>query len=104
MQSRSTVLVLESEASAQMEQSIRHAFCTALHVSGLQPMAVLQRAAQALGAIYREAAAAHRGPGGCPCGWHPDAMVDLEALQHALAAAAAEGRIDLRHAVPIGRG
>ncbi len=104
MQPRSTVLAAESDASSQMEQSIRHAFCTALHASGLQPMAVLQRAAQALGAIYREAAAAHRGAGGCPCGWHPDAMVDLEALQHALAAAAADGLIDLRHAVPLGRG
>jgi hypothetical protein len=98
-------LAPEKQASAHMAQSIRHAFCTAVNASGLPPMAVLELAAMALGAIYKEAAAAHQGANGCPCGWHPDAAADLEALRHALGiAASVETGVDLRLVQALGNG
>ena len=103
MQHDRNALAPEKQASAHMAQSIRHAFCTTVNASGLPPMAVLELAAMALGAIYKEAAAAHRGANGCPCGWHPDAATDLAALRHALGiAASVETGLDLRSLQALG--
>jgi hypothetical protein len=38
-------------------------------------------AAMAVGSLYLEVAAAHRGDNPCPCGWEPHGAADLEALQ-----------------------
>ena len=67
-------------------------------------MAVLELAAVALGAIYREAVMAHAGPNGCPCGWQPEEDADIESLRTALAigAIAATG-LTLRTVRPLGR-
>jgi hypothetical protein len=107
MPTRTNAFAPEKQASTHMANSIRHAFCTAVNASGLPPMAVLELAAMALGAIYKEAATAHHGTNGCPCGWHPDQDADLEALRIALgiaATAAAESAMDLRLLAPMGRG
>jgi hypothetical protein len=97
-------LAPEKQASAQMAHAIRHAFCTTVNESGLPPIAVLELAALALGAIYKEAAAAHRGVNGCPCGWHPDTAGDLKAMRQALGIAAEEAGVDLRSVAPLGNG
>lgn len=105
MQHDRNALAPEKQASAHMAQSIRHAFCTTVNASGLPPMAVLELAAMALGAIYKEAAAAHLGANGCLCGWHPDATADLDALRQALGiAASVEAGMDLRMLAPLGNG
>jgi hypothetical protein len=105
MQHDRTALAPEKQASAHMAQSIRHAFCTTVNASGLPPMAVLELAALALGAIYKEAAAVHCGVNGCPCGWHPDATADLEAMRQALGIAlSVEAGMDLRLVAPLGNG
>jgi hypothetical protein len=51
-------------------------------------MAALSLAATAVGLLYLEVAAAHRGDDQCPCGWEPRSAADLEALQTSLALAA----------------
>lgn len=105
MQHDRNALAPEKQASAHMANSIRHAFCATVNASGLPPMAVLELAAMALGAIYKEAAAAHRGANGCPCGWHPDETADLEALRQALGiAASVDTHMDLRTVAALGHG
>ncbi len=71
----------------QMKRSVRMAFCGIMQSTRLPPMAALSLAATAVGLLYTEVAAAHRGDNSCPCGWEPGAAADLEALQTSLALA-----------------
>jgi hypothetical protein len=48
----------------------------------------------AVGSLYLEVAAAHRGDNPCPCGWEPHGAADLEALQTSLALAADQPHAD----------
>ncbi|MCA6119377.1 hypothetical protein J6524_31565 [Bradyrhizobium sp. WSM 1738] len=73
-------------AGAEMHRSIMTAFCDVLRASRLPPMTVMNLAASALGAVYKEVANQHRSEGGCPCGWKPNPRADIAALQAALAA------------------
>lgn len=73
----------EQDAEA-MRLLIMGAFCDMLHGRKLPPMLVLEHAAAALGAVYREVAEAHTGVNACPCGWHPDPLRDIATLQSAL--------------------
>jgi hypothetical protein len=95
----------DSEAAgAEMHRSIMTAFCEVLRTTKLPPMTVMNLAASALGAVYREVADQHRCDGGCPCGWKPDPHADVEALQAALAATTqAIPLADLRAMQTVGR-
>jgi hypothetical protein len=48
----------------------------------------------AVGSLYLEVAAAHRGDNPCPCGWKPRSAADVEALQASLALSAEQPRAD----------
>lgn len=72
------------------------AFCGVMQSSRLPPMAAMSLAATAVGLLYVEVAAAHRGDDPCPCGWEPRSAADLEALQTSLALAAKRSRADFR--------
>ncbi|RDE10663.1 hypothetical protein DVH29_00190 [Pelagibacterium lacus] len=88
-----------------MRRLILGAFCDMLHKRNLPPMMVLEHAAAALGAVYREVADAHIGPGACPCGWQPDALGDVARLQTALAdAALSDMQCGLLHGPVAGHG
>ena len=80
----------------QMKRSVRMAFCGVMQSTRLPPMAAMSLAATAVGLVYLEVAAAHRGDNPCPCGWEPRSAADLEALQTSLALAAREPRADFR--------
>jgi len=85
----------EAAAHEKMRQAVLCAFCHIVQTTGLRPMEVLGLAAAAVGAIYKDVAAMHRNPSGCPCGWQPQAETDIATLQSALAAETAP-RADLR--------
>ena len=80
----------------QLKRSVRMAFCGVMQSTRLPPMAALSLAATAVGLLYLEVAAAHRGDNPCPCGWEPRSAADVEALQTSLALAANEPRADFR--------
>ncbi len=80
----------------QMKRSIRTAFCGVMQSTQLPPMAAMSLAATAVGLLYLEVAAAHRGDDACPCGWEPRSAADLEALQTSLALAMKPPRPDFR--------
>jgi hypothetical protein len=91
-------------AGAEMHRSIMTAFCDVLRTSQLPPMTVMNLAASALGAVYREVAAQHRSDGTCPCGWKPNPPTDIAILQAALAASMeAVPSSDLRTMQAVGR-
>jgi hypothetical protein len=73
-------------AGAEMHRSMMVAFCDVLRTSQLPPMTVMNLAASALGAIYKEVAGQHGTDGGCPCGWKPNPRTDIAVLQATLAA------------------
>ncbi len=84
-------------------------YAGSLASSRMSPMEALECAAAALGSIYREVADAHLDPNGCQCGWLPAEMLDILALQQALAAHAAwdddaTDAFDLRAVLPVGHG
>ena len=72
----------------QMKRSVRMAFCGVMQSTQLPPMAAMSLAATAVGLLYHEVAAAHRGDNACPCGWEPRSAADVAALQTSLALAA----------------
>jgi hypothetical protein len=84
----------------QMKRSVRVAFCGVMQSTRLPPMAALSLAATAVGLLYLEVAAAHRGDNSCPCGWEPRSAADLEALQTSLALATRQHRPDF-HAIQV---
>ena len=83
-------------ALEQMKRSIRMAFCGVMQSTRLPPMAAMSLAATAVGLLYLEVAAAHRGDDSCPCGREPRGAADLEALQTSLALATKQPRPDFR--------
>ena len=84
----------------QLKKTVRIAFCGVMQSTRLPPMAALSLAAMALGSLYDEVAAAHKGDSPCPCGWQPRKAADLEALQTSLALSADEPRADF-HALQV---
>ena len=74
----------------------------------MSPIEALECMAAALGSVYREVAGAHIDPHGCRCGWEPNELTDVIALEQAIAANAAgddtEESFDLRNIIPIGHG
>lgn len=84
-----------------MRQLVMRTFCELLHATRLPPMAVLEHAAAAIGAVYREAADAHIEPNFCPCGWQPDELADLATLQAALIREALSEQVRDLAAAPV---
>ena len=80
----------------QLKSSLRMAFCGVMQSTRLPPMAAMSLAATAVGLLYLEVAAAHRGDKACLCGWEPRSAADVEALQTSLALAAKRPRADFR--------
>ena len=80
----------------------------ALATTRLSPLEALECMAAALGSLYREVADAHIDPQGCHCGWQPHAVLDMVALEQAMAANGArdedEDMFDLRSIAPAGHG
>jgi hypothetical protein len=86
----------------QLKRSVRMAFCGVMQSTRLPPMAALSLAATAVGLLYLEVAAAHRGDDSCPCGWEPRSAADVQALQTSLALAAKPPRADFRAVQVLG--
>jgi hypothetical protein len=63
-------------------------------------MAALSLAAMAVGSLYLEVVAVHRGDSRCPCGWEPRGAADVEALQSSLALSSESPRADF-HALQV---
>ncbi len=77
---------VRAAAHEKMRQAVLCAFCHVIQTTGLPPLEVLGLAAAAIGAVYKDVAAAHQGSTGCPCGWDPQAEADIAVLHGALAA------------------
>jgi hypothetical protein len=75
-------------ADALFRQAVMSTFRTIMRSTDLSPIAVINLAASAVGALYCEVSYRHEGEDGCSCGWQPQQQKDIEALQLALAAAA----------------
>ena len=94
---------MDDEAIAALEQlkkTVRIAFCGVMQSTRLPPMAALSLAAMAVGSLYLEVAAAHRGDNPCPCGWQPRSASHVEALQTSLALSAEQPRANF-HAIQV---
>ncbi|MGB3339792.1 MAG: hypothetical protein WBA73_21635 [Devosia sp.] len=95
-------------AFAAMRAAIMASYSGALASTRMSPLEALECLAAALGSIYREVADAHLDPEGCGCGWQPDELLDIVALEQAIAANAAREAesefFDLRSIVPVGHG
>jgi len=86
-----------------LDQALLTMFCRTLDNSRLPPMTVLRMMAEALGATYRQAAAAHLSQP-CPCGWRPTVEADVVLLCEAVSAAAMPQPIgDLAWMEAVGR-
>jgi hypothetical protein len=83
----------ESSAQSYLDQAIMTTFCRVLDTSRLPPVTVLRMIASAIGATYRDVAAAHT-DGKCPCGWGPLPADDVETMTSSLEDAAAPKRVD----------
>lgn len=83
----------EGSAQTYLDQAIMTTFCRMLDTSRMPPAEVMRMLAKALGAAYREVAAAHH-DGQCPCGWCPVPALDVEAMRASLEAAAAPKRAE----------
>ncbi len=93
-----------SSARMQMHDAIMTAFCNIMQSTRLPPMMVLNYAAMAVGAVYRQAADDHGGPNPCPCGWEPSAAAEIANLQSVLARMALPQQIpDLDAIEAVGR-
>jgi len=77
----------EARHRERIERALTQAFWRGLSEHPMEPMVALEAAAATVGALYRQVAAGHRGPNGCPCGWEPEPDSDLIVLEATLAAA-----------------
>jgi hypothetical protein len=95
----------EQAARVALYRAAMTTFCDVLQASTLPPMTVMALAAEAVGAVYRDVAAAHGPEGECCCGWRPRNESDIKALQAALAATARPARpvFDLTSLEAMGR-
>ena len=57
-----------ASAEEALDEAPRRAFLQSLHRAPLPALSALETAARTLGALYRQVAQAHEGPGGCGCG------------------------------------
>lgn len=95
-------------AFAAIRAALMSSYSGSLASTRMSPLEALECMAAALGSIYREVADAHIHPDGCRCGWVPHDVLDLVALEQAIAANAvredSEEVFDLRSVTPVGHG
>lgn len=95
-------------AFAAIRAALMASYSRSLASTRMSPLEALECMAAALGSIYREVADAHIHPDGCRCGWVPHDVLDLVALEQAIAANAvredSEEFFDLRSVTPVGHG
>ena len=88
--------------------ALMSSYAGTLASSRMSPLEALEALAAALGSIYREVADSHLHPEGCGCGWRPNELLDIVALEQAIAANAAQedetAYFDLRSITPAGHG
>jgi hypothetical protein len=93
---------------AAIRAAMLASYAGALASTRMSPIEALECMAAALGSIYREVAASHLDPNGCRCGWAPSELIDIVALEQAIAANAARDDavdpFDLRSLLPVGHG
>lgn len=93
---------------AAVRAALMASYSGTLASTRLSPLEALECMAAALGSLYREVADAHIDPQGCHCGWQPHAVLDMVALEQAMAANGArdedEDMFDLRSIAPAGHG
>lgn len=95
-------------AFAAIRAAMLASYTGTLASTRLSPIDALECMAAALGSIYREVADAHIDPEGCRCGWVPNELLDMVALEQAIAANAASDEVDdpfdLHALIPVGHG
>jgi len=95
-------------AFAAVRAALLASYSGSLASTRMSPLEALECMAAALGSIYREVADAHIHPDGCHCGWVPHEVLDLVALEQAIAANAVSEdsgeMLDLRSVMPAGHG
>lgn len=95
-------------AFAAIRAAMLASYAGALASTHMSPIEALECMAATLGSIYREVADSHLDPDGCRCGWVPSELLDMVALEHAIAANAARDdaadAFDLRSVLPVGHG
>jgi hypothetical protein len=95
-------------AFAAVRAAVMASYAGTLASTRMSPLEALESLAAALGSIYREVADAHLDSQGCGCGWRPNELLDIVALEQAIAANAAReddaGYFDLRSIPPAGHG
>lgn len=95
-------------AFTAVRAALMASYAGSLAASHMSPIEALECMAAALGTIYREVADPHLDPAGCGCGWRPNELLDIVALEQAIAANAAReddaGYFDLRSITPVGHG
>ena len=93
---------------AAVRAALLASYSGSLASTRMSPLEALECMAAALGSIYREVADAHIRPDGCRCGWVPHEVLDLVALEQAIAANAVSedsgAPLDLRSVMPVGHG
>lgn len=93
---------------AAVRAALMASYSGTLASTRMSPIETLECMAAALGSLYREVADAHIDPHGCQCGWQPHAVLDMVALEQAMAANGArdedEDMFDLRSIAPAGHG
>ncbi|HWU18901.1 MAG TPA: hypothetical protein VN155_14560 [Devosia sp.] len=98
----------QDAAFAAIRAALMASYSGTLASTRLSPLDALEYLAAAIGSIYREVADAHLDPDGCPCGWEPCDVLDIVALQQAIAANASiadeADPFDLRTLAPAGHG
>ncbi len=93
---------------AAVRAALMASYAGTLASTRMSPLEALECMAAALGSIYREVADSHLDPQGCRCGWQPHDVLDMVALEQAMAANAARDEadeiFDLRAVAPVGHG
>jgi len=93
---------------AAIRAALMASYAGTLASTRMSPLEALECLAAAIGSIYREVADSHLDPQGCGCGWQPNEMLDILALEQAIAANAARDDkavyFDLRSITPVGHG
>ncbi len=91
--------------SFELGTGVARLFDQAMQDGRTPPLDALEMLARALGRVYRDIAAIHRDPAGCPCGWKPcegDVKLLAEALREG-ATPAAHPLPNLQTLEPVGR-
>lgn len=92
---------------AAIRAALMSSYAGTLASTRMSPLEALEALAAAIGSIYREVADSHLHPEGCGCGWRPDELLDIVALEQAIATNAAcedAAYYDLRSIPPAGHG